>query len=131
MRIQSLPLLPSVPIDGLLLVQLGDVVLGVFGVSFLTCEAGEIFLQVRGLDFVSQDVSLVKEQDDGGVEEPWRMDGGVEQSQTLVHSVNCFSLLQDLVVLAEGGQEDEGGDVFETVNPLPSLRLLTANVHNP
>ena len=36
-------------------------------------------------------------------------------------SYNGFSLLQDLVVLAEGGQEDEGGDVFKTVNPLPTL----------
>ncbi len=53
----------------------------------LTCEAWEIFLQVRRLDFVSQDVSLVEEEDDGGVEEPCRMDGGVEQSQTLTHTV--------------------------------------------
>lgn len=53
----------------------------------LTCEAGEVFLQVRGLDFVSQDVSLVEEEDDGGVEEPRGMDGGVEQSQTLFHTV--------------------------------------------
>lgn len=52
-----------------------------------TCEVGEIFLQVRGHDFVSQDVSLVEEEDDGGVEEPRRVDGGVEESQTLVHSV--------------------------------------------
>lgn len=46
-------------------------------------------------------------------------------------SYNAFSFLQDLVVLAEGGQEDEGGDVFETVNPLPALRFLTTHVHNP
>lgn len=53
----------------------------------LTCEAGEVFLQVRGLDFVSQDVSLVEEQDDGGVLEPGRVDGSVEQCQTLMHTV--------------------------------------------
>lgn len=52
-----------------------------------TCEVGEVFLQVRCLDFVSQDVSLVEKKDDGGVVEPRRMDGGVEQSQTFVHSV--------------------------------------------
>lgn len=39
------------------------------------------------MDFVSQDVSLVEEEDDGGVEEPRRVDGGVEESQTLVHTV--------------------------------------------
>lgn len=129
--VECLSLLPVVAIDGLLLVQLADVVLGIFRVVSLSCEVGEVFLQVRRLDFVCQDVSLVEEKDDGRVEEPWRMDGGVEQSQTLVHTVNGFSLLQDLVVLAEGGQEDEGGDIFKAVNPLPTLRLLTAHVHNP
>lgn len=53
----------------------------------LTGEAGKVFLQVRGLDFVSQDVGLVEEEDDGGVLEPGRMDGGVEQRQALVHAV--------------------------------------------
>lgn len=42
-----------------------------------------------------------------------------------------FSLLQDLVILAEGSQEDERGDIFKTVDPLPALRLLAAHVHNP
>lgn len=45
-------------------------------------------------------------------------------------SYDAFFLLQDLVVLAEGGQEDEGGDVLETVNPLPPLRFLAAHVHD-
>lgn len=43
-----------------------------------TCKVGKVFLQVRRLDFVSQDVSLVEEEDNGGVVEPGRMDGGVE-----------------------------------------------------
>lgn len=46
-------------------------------------------------------------------------------------SYNAFSLLQDLVVLAEGSQEDEGGDIFETVNPLPTLGFLASHVHDP
>lgn len=54
---------------------------------YLTSETGEVSLQVRVLYFVSQDISLVEEEDDGCVEEPWRMDGGVEQSQTLMHPV--------------------------------------------
>lgn len=41
------------------------------------------------------------------------------------------SLLQNLVVLAERGQEDEGGDVFKAVDPLPTLWFLTADIHNP
>lgn len=46
-------------------------------------------------------------------------------------SYSCVFLLQDLVILAERRKEDEGGDVFKAVDPLPPLRLLTANVHNP
>lgn len=49
----------------------------------------------------------------------------------MLWSYNGFSLLQDLVVLAEGGQEDERGHVFETVDPLPTLRLLTAHIYDP
>lgn len=53
----------------------------------LTFEPRKIFLQVRVLNFVSQDISLVEEEDDGSIEEPLRMDGGVEQRQTLIHTV--------------------------------------------
>lgn len=34
---------------------------------------------------------------------------------------NGVPLLQDLVVLAEGGQEDERGDVLKAVDPFPTL----------
>lgn len=53
----------------------------------LTREAWKVLLQVRRLYFVGQDVGLVEEEDDGGAVEPRRMDGGVEQSQTLVHAI--------------------------------------------
>lgn len=46
-------------------------------------------------------------------------------------SYDGVPLLQDLVVLAQGRQEDQRGDVFETVDPLPALRLLTSHVHDP
>lgn len=51
--VEGLPFVSVVMVDGLLLVQLGDVFLGVFRISLLTCEAGEVFLQVRSLDFIS------------------------------------------------------------------------------
>lgn len=53
----------------------------------LTCEVRKVFLEVRRLYFVGQDVGLVEEEDDGGAVEPRRMDGGVEQSQALVHAI--------------------------------------------
>lgn len=40
-RVQGLPLLGLVATDGLLLVQLTDVVPGVLGVSLFTCHGGE------------------------------------------------------------------------------------------
>lgn len=57
------------------------------GGQTLTCEAGEVSLQVGGLDFVRQDVGLVEEEDNGGVLEPGRVDGGVEECKALVHTV--------------------------------------------
>ncbi len=41
MWIEGLPLLPLVAVDGLLLVQLADVVLGILGVLPLTCHRGD------------------------------------------------------------------------------------------
>ena len=41
------------------------------------------------------------------------------------------ALCQDLVVLAERHQEDDGGDVLKAVDPLPPLRPLTSHVHHP
>ena len=37
---------------------------------------------------------------------------------------------QDLVVLAEGHQEHDGGDLLKTMDPLPPLRTLAANIHH-
>lgn len=52
-----------------------------------TCETGKVRLQVRGADLVLQDVRLVEEEDDGGVIEPRRVDGGGEEGQALLHAV--------------------------------------------
>lgn len=38
---------------------------------------------------------------------------------------------QDLVVLAQSHQEDDGGDVLKAVDPLPALGPLTPDVHHP
>lgn len=52
-----------------------------------TCETVKVFPQIWRPDLVYQDVGLVEEEDDGGVVEPGRMDGGVEEGQTLLHAV--------------------------------------------
>lgn len=74
----------------------------------LTCKAWKVFLQVRRLYFVGQDVGLVEEEDDGGAMEPRRMDGGVEQSQTLVHAI----LGAEIEIWCQAGRlSGDGGDV--------------------
>lgn len=42
-----------------------------------------------------------------------------------------LTLIKDLIVLAERRQENDGGDILETVNPFPPLWTLTAHVHHP
>ena len=39
-------------------------------------------------------------------------------------------LEEDLVVLGQGDQEDDGGHILKAVDPLPPLGPLTAHVHH-
>lgn len=55
-RVQGLPLPTLVPGDGLLLVQLADVLLGVLGVSSFTCHGGERQAKDSGL---REDVPII------------------------------------------------------------------------
>jgi len=105
---------------------------------------------VRVHNLLLEDVGLVEEKYDRGLLKPGVGDDGFEQSFALLHSVlrqirstergdvlgDRFSswittteldahlvvaLSQDLVVLAERHQEDDGGDILEAVDPLPPL----------
>ena len=52
----------------------------------------------------------------------------LEQTHRLLHSVSGRVLEQDLVILGQRGDEDDGCDVVEAVDPLLALVTLTANV---
>lgn len=39
-------------------------------------------------------------------------------------------LKQDLIILGKCDQENDGGDVLEAMNPLPSLRSLTTDIYH-
>lgn len=41
------------------------------------------------------------------------------------------TLSQDLVVFTQSNQKNDGGDALKAVDPFPSFRSLTSNVHHP
>ena len=59
-----------------------------------------------------------------------RVADGVEQCQGFLHTVDGLVFEEQLVVLGDGDQEEDGGDVLEAVNPLLSLGSLTTDVEH-
>lgn len=59
----------------------------------------EVVLHRADRQFLLESVNLVQEQDDGCVDEPSRVADGVEQGESLLHSVDGFIFKQKLVVL--------------------------------
>ena len=55
--------------------------------GLLTCILRETNSQCRSENFLLEEIFLVEEEDDGGVTEPFVVTDGVEQFQTLLHSV--------------------------------------------
>jgi len=80
---------------------------------------GEVQLQRDGLDLLSEQVSLVEEEDHGRLAEPARVANLLEQVERLHDTVRVLVLVQHLVVLADGGHEQHGGHVLEAVDPAP------------
>ena len=79
-------------------------------------------------DLLGEEVLLVEEEDDGGVQEPLVVADGVEQLERLHHPVHLLVLGQDEVVAGEGHAEDDRGHALEAVDPLLPLRTLAADV---
>ena len=47
-----------------------------------------------------------------------------------MHTVHCLILEEQLVVFGDGDEEEDGGDVFEAVYPLLSLRSLATDIEH-
>ena len=58
------------------------------------------------------------------------MKTGARDSPRRMETYHTLVLVQHLIVLAQGDQEDECGDVFETVDPLFTLGTLATYVEH-
>lgn len=75
-------------------------------------------------------IDLVQEQDDGRFDKPPGVADRVEQGQSLLHPVHRLVLKQQLIILGNGHQEQDRGDIFKAMDPLLSLRSLTSHVEH-
>lgn len=94
----------------------------------ITTIIGEKVLQSRVLQLFGEKINLVEEEDDARLDEPSRVANRVEEGEGFLHTVDRAVFVQHLVVFGEGDEEDEGGDVFETVDPFLTFGSLTADV---
>lgn len=86
-----------------------------------TLVVGEVVLHRADGQLLLEAIDLVEEENDGGLDEPSGVADGIEQGQGFLHTVHGLVLKQQLIVLGDGDQEKDGGDVLEAVNPLLSL----------
>lgn len=106
-----------------------DVIAG-GGIVGATLVVGEVVLHGADGQLLLEAVDLVQEQNDRGLDEPARVADGVEQGQRLLHTVDRLIFKQQLVVLGDGDQEEDGSDVLEAVDPLLSLGTLSTDIEH-
>jgi len=95
-----------------------------------TLVVGEVVLHGADGQLLLEAVDLVKEENDRRLDEPPRVANRVEQGERFLHTIDGLIFEQELVIFRDSDQEKNGGDVFETVNPLFTLRTLTTDVEH-
>jgi len=111
----------GVDLFGVVLIQAHEAVENVvasLAVVVAAVVVGEVVVHGTDWELLLEAVNLVEEEDDGRLDEPARVADGVKQGQGFLHAVDSLVLKQELVVLGDGDKEEDGGDVFEAVNPL-------------
>lgn len=113
---------------------------------------GEVFFDRSMHQFVLEKVGLVEEQDDRSGQKPLRVANRFEKHQCFLHLVlqalrqpkkrarefsdspEAYRVLvfhETLIVTGDCHQEKQRSNVFKAVDPLLSLRPLTADVEHP
>lgn len=88
----------------------------------------EVVLHRADRELFSEPIDLVQEKNDTGLEKPSGITDRVEQCQSFLHTVYSFVLKQELVVLRDGYQEENGCYILKAVDPLLTFRSLTTNI---
>ena len=99
-------------------------------VVLTTLVIGEVVLHGRHWQLLLEAIDLVEEENDAGLGEPSAVADRVEQCECFLHAVDCLVLEQQLVVLRDGDQEQDGGNILEAVYPLLALRTLATHVEH-
>ena len=123
----------SVDLLALVLVEVDEAVQDVVAGRSVVVAAlvvGEVVLHRADGQLLLEAINLVQEENDGRLDEPPRVANGVEKCQSLLHAVDRLVLKEQLVVLGDGDEEEDGGDVLEAVNPLLTLRPLATDVEH-
>lgn len=103
-------------------------VVACFRVVIATFVIWEVVLHWRDWKLLLEAINLVEEENYGGLDEPSGVADGVEQGECLLHTVDSLVLEEELIVLGDGDEEENSGDVLEAVNPLLTLRALSTDV---
>lgn len=88
----------------------------------------EVVLHWADWQLLLKSIDLVQEQDNRGLDEPSRVADGIKQCEGLLHAVDSLVFEQKLIILRNGNQEENGGDILEAVDPLLSLRSLSSHI---
>lgn len=87
-------------------------------VVITTLVVGEVVLHWADRELLLKPVDLVEEENDRGLDEPPGVADGVEERESFLHAVDRLILKQELIVLGDSDEEQDGRDVLEAVNPL-------------
>ena len=90
----------------------------------------EVVLHGADGQLLLEAVDLVEEENNRGLDEPAGVADRIEQSEGFLHTVDGLVLEQQLVVLGDGDQEEDGGDILKAMNPLLTLRSLATHVEH-
>lgn len=81
----------------------------------------EVVLHWADWELLLETINLVEEENDRSLDEPSGIADGIEEGKSLLHTVDGLVFEEQLIVLGDGDEEENSGDVLEAVDPLLTL----------